>query len=370
MRRCLPVLSVLVAIPGLLPGQVTIRRTIPQVIYRPIDENAGLRQRVRRILEREVTTRFEYELFIRDLTGLGRTAAPIILQEVNQDVSDRYVTEALLRLGGEDVRRWVRVVKSDSDADFREAFLTGIPAVSAVSRDLYPELRCFFHDLSPRVRATTVRQLHRLATAQDLLTRCRDMDREVIRAGVETLSESWLFVDHAGREAQNLASFLGILEMHVRDEGWNVGRGFLLALEKDRLASGAARQGMYARLRKLPWFKTSSTHASAAQLIAVRKQLKSAAPAERQAVLEKSLRQLSPRGGAELLLVLGDSPDVQTRLAACKAGLRLLDPELAGAFVHFLKDPDAGVRTFAKSLLESTSFFADQQRRWGPARRL
>lgn len=82
----------------------------------------------------------------------------------------------------------------------------------------------------------------------------------------------------------------------------------------------------------------------------------------------KTLRDMKPAAGAELLLVLADESNGGIRLAACNAGLTLLDPELASAFVRFLKDP--GIRARARQLLEQTAFYTDQQRRWGQAKRL
>jgi hypothetical protein len=170
------------------PAQVTVKLVVPLTVSESLTD-AGLRQRVERIIEREVRFRFEYELFIKDLTALGRQAVPHILGSVDHAVADRFVTEALLR-----------------------------------------------------------------------------------------------------------------------------------------------------RTAKLPWFGKGGDSLSAKKLESIRAQIRHP-DAIVEDILTKTLREMKPAAGAELLLVLADESNGGIRLAACNAGLTLLDPELASAFVRFLRDP-------------------------------
>lgn len=86
--------------------QIEMRVSVPLQLTHTKEERA-LRQRISRIIERDVQFEFEYDVFIGDLTSLGRRAVPHILDLVDDSVSDRYVTESLVRVGGPTVRTWV-----------------------------------------------------------------------------------------------------------------------------------------------------------------------------------------------------------------------------------------------------------------------
>jgi hypothetical protein len=350
------------------PAQVTVKLVVPLTVSESLTD-AGLRQRVERIIEREVRFRFEYELFIKDLTALGRQAVPHILGSVDHAVADRYVTEALLRIGGQDVAKWLESVITEPDANWRQAFLSGVPAPVHVHGSVRPDLAEFLHDRSPEVRILAVKKFHTLVPAERMLTRCRDMDREVVRVAIETVSKRWLFLDHGDDEVKNLTTFIGILEMHQSDDRWDIGSGFTKALHKERIAATKEGRELMRRTAKLPWFGKGGDSLSAKKLESIRAQMRHP-DAIVEDILTKTLRDMKPAAGAELLLVLADESNGGIRLAACNAGLTLLDPELASAFVRFLKDPDPGIRARARQLLEQTAFYTDQQRRWGQARRL
>jgi hypothetical protein len=349
-------------------AQATFKLIVPN-IPRESPTDAGVRQRVERIIGREVRFRFEYEVFIKDLAGLGRQAVPFILDAVHHDVSDRYVTEALLRIGGQDVRKWLYGVIGDADTNFRQAFLSGVPSLVHVHPSVRKELVRFLHDKSSEVRILAVQKFHTLVPAEQMLTRCRDMNRDVVRVAIETVSSRWLFLDHRDRELTNLAKFLGILEMHERDDEWRVGRGFTKALQKERIASTKRGRQLWRRAAKLPWFRTDAAGLTEKNLVDFREAMRGPGAIAKD-VLTKTLRTMKPAAGAELLLVLADDSDASIRLAACDAGLTLLDPELASAFVRFLKDPDPKIRARAKTLLQQTAFYTDQQARWGHPKRL
>ena len=119
----------------------------------------------------------------------------------------------------------------------------------------------------------------------------------------------------------------------------------------------------------MPWFVSAGETLSSKRLAKVRAELDKRT-VKRDEFLAKTLKGMPPAAGAELLLVLADTPDAEIRLAACKAGLTLLDPELAASFVRFLRDPAAKVRAQARELLEQTGFYADQNRRWSRPSRM
>ena len=350
-------------------GQVAITRTIPRIYAHVPPAGENLRRRIRDILAREVRLRSEYEDFIADVMALGRSAVPEIIRLAGGSTSDRYVTEALLRMGGPDVRHWVEGIFAADDPHVRQALLAGVPAVVHIDGSLRSQLPRLLHDTSPQVRILAIEKLHTLAPATDLLTRCRDINREVARAAILTVSRRWVFLDHGDRELKNLARFVGILEMHRRDERWNVGDGFLLSFHKERITDTRLGQELRQRSRRLPWFVGAGETLSSKRLAKVRAEL-GRRTANRDEFLAKTLKGMAPAAGAELLLVLADASDAEIRLAACTAGLTLLDPELAISFVRFLKDPAPGVRAQAKELLEQTGFYLDQRRRWArPTRR-
>ena len=114
------------------------------------------------------------------------------------------------------------------------------------------QLPRLLHDTSPQVRILAIEKLHTLASATDMLTRCRDIDREVARAAILTVSRRWVFLDHGDRELKNLARFVGILEMHQRDERWNIGDGFLLTFHKVRIADTKLGRKLRERTNRLP----------------------------------------------------------------------------------------------------------------------
>ena len=145
---CLSTVGMIVTVSA-APAQVTVKLVVPLAVSESLTD-AGLRQRVERIIEREVRFRFEYELFIKDLTALGRQAVPHILGSVGHAVADRYVTEALLRIGGQDVRKRLESVITEPDANWRQAFLSGVPA--PVHGNVRPDLAEFLHDRLPEVR--------------------------------------------------------------------------------------------------------------------------------------------------------------------------------------------------------------------------
>ena len=342
--------------------QIETRVTVPlQLTHTP--EERGLRHRIGRILERDVQFEFEYETFIGDLTSLGRRAVPHILDMVDGSVSDRYVTESLVRVGGPAVRAWVERVLDDPDPHWRQAFVAGFPEPTQVSLSLWEPLEVLLYDRSLDVRILAAQKLYSVVPADRLIALCRDPELEVVRVATEVVSEKWLHLDHGRRELENLASFVSVLELHYKEEDWRIGPGFALAFQKERVARSEQGQQLQLKMMRLPWFKRGAYPLTASKLASIREQL-SEGGTNAQEVLTEALSEMMPGEATELLLVLSGEADVEVRLAACTAGMTLLDPALAGSFVRFLKDPDSRVRERTRELLEETSFYAEQLARW------
>ena len=136
------------------------------------------------------------------------------------------------------------------------------------------------------------------------------------------------------------------------------------------MARSSGARELRRRALALPWFDGAdiASDPRGKAIDAMRKRL-GAADADREAILARTLESLDARSGAELLLVLAEDPDPRIRLATCTAGLRMLDPELASSFLHFLTDPDERVRGKAKEVLELTSFADEQRRRFARSAR-
>lgn len=362
MRRACQLACATASLAGVLVSQIHVKRVIPRVLVET-EEEAGLRQRIGTIIDREVRNRFEYELFIKDMTDLGRAAVPYILEISGDAVSDRYVTESLLRIGGTEVCTWVETVLGDSDRHWREAFIGGVPSVVHVDGSVRNELAKFLLDKTAQVRVLAIEKLYRLVPAHRLFALCRDRDRNVVRTAVETVSKRWLFLDHGRRELRNLEEFVGILETYYRDTRWDVGRGFALAFHKEHIARSEKGRELRRRVSRLPWFKRAGQSLPIARLKEIRTALQKP-DAEHAEIITKALARMSAGESAELLQVLADESDAAVRYATCSAGLTLLDPELAASFVRFLKDPNEAVRKKARELLEQTSFYVEQRERW------
>ena len=362
MRRACQSACAAIGLAGVLGSQIHVKRVIPRVLVET-EEEAGLRQRIETIIGSEVRNRFEYELFIKDMTDLGREAVPYILEVAGDAVSDRYVTESLLRIGGAAVRTWVESVLGDPDPHWREAFLGGVPSVVHVDGSVRDELAKLLLDKTAQVRVLAVEKFYALVPAHRLFALCRDRDRNVVRTAVETVSKRWLFLDHGKRELRNLEEFVGILETHFRDTRWDVGRGFALAFHKEHIARSEKGRKLRQRVARLPWFRRAGQYLPIAKLKEIRAALQKP-DAKHAEILTKALANMSASQSAELLQVLADESDAAIRFATCSAGLTLLDPELAASFVRFLKDPDDAVRKKARELLEQTSFYVEQRELW------
>ena len=142
MRPTYPLAVAVLALVGAhtSTAQVTIKRTIPRIYAHVPPSGANLRRRVRNVLAREIRLRSEYEDFIADVAALGRDAVPEIIRLTGGSTSDRYVTEALFRMGGPDVRHWLEGIFAAEDSQVRQALLAGVPAVVHIDGSLRSQL--------------------------------------------------------------------------------------------------------------------------------------------------------------------------------------------------------------------------------------